>query len=176
MKLKSGWKGDSETRNPTVASMATRPCVTSASRYLLVSSSDRPDESPRGSNSPSGATAPGSPQQNSVSSGVHPLIVLSRRRPEVQVRVASGATGRRGYRVRRDGRLTSHFAISEGASSAASAGGGGGGCADPAAGAAASAATAGELAHALPKPALREILGRLKAPENGTRTTRTCAL
>ena len=44
-----------------VAIMATRECMTSASRRRLTPSSSMFLEKPRGSKKPSGATAPGSP-------------------------------------------------------------------------------------------------------------------
>mmetsp|Transcript_2917 Transcript_2917/g.9733 ORF Transcript_2917/g.9733 Transcript_2917/m.9733 type:complete len:241 (+) Transcript_2917:74-796(+) len=59
--LKSGCH-DSATRNPTTASMATRPCWVSASRYRR-SSPPSTSERPRGSQGPVGARTPGKPSQ-----------------------------------------------------------------------------------------------------------------
>ena len=65
----------SPAKYPTVASIATRPCITSDSRYLLTSEVEIPDlQNPMGSKYPVGATTPGSPRQGFDSSGTHPLI------------------------------------------------------------------------------------------------------
>lgn len=72
--LNNGWNF-SATKYPIVASIETRPCVTSASRYRLISWTGRSSRKFRGSNSPTGASAPGSPAQNLFGSAVHPLTV-----------------------------------------------------------------------------------------------------
>eukprot|EP00984_Skeletonema_dohrnii_P015798 scaffold6899_cov78-Skeletonema_dohrnii-CCMP3373.AAC.1 len=59
------WCGE----HPFLAAMATRPCMTSASRRRLTPSTSLPLENPRGSKNPSGATAPGRPKHGADSSG-----------------------------------------------------------------------------------------------------------
>merc|ERR1719213_524188 len=55
---KSGWKG-SATRKPTAASIATRPCLISASRMKRTLPSDTsPEQKPAGSKKPSGPAMP----------------------------------------------------------------------------------------------------------------------
>eukprot|EP01083_Nonionella_stella_P317287 1154379_1 len=51
----------SPTKNPTTASIATRPWASSASRYLFKVASVAFSASPRGSNAPTGSRAPTSP-------------------------------------------------------------------------------------------------------------------
>merc|ERR1719163_1208316 len=55
--------------------MATRPCVTSASRSILISATDLSLQRSSGSKLPAGSSAPGRPAQNLDGSAVQPLIV-----------------------------------------------------------------------------------------------------
>jgi hypothetical protein len=83
----SGWysMGSSVTNIPTAASMATRPCWTSASRHCFMVARGVPVAKPRGSNpSSNGGIAPGRPNANFDSSGTHPL---SSARTEVKTRL-----------------------------------------------------------------------------------------
>merc|ERR1719331_3136875 len=55
--------------------MATQPCVTSASRSILISATDLSLQRSSGSKLPAGASAPGRPAQNLDGSAVQPLTV-----------------------------------------------------------------------------------------------------
>ncbi len=97
--------GSSVTNIPTAASMATRPCWTSASRHCFMVARGVPVAKPRGSKpSSKGAMAPGRPNANLDSSGTHPL---SSARTEVEARLLLGAGAKAAAVLRRVARIVS---------------------------------------------------------------------
>merc|ERR1719491_643608 len=70
---KKGWKF-SPTRYPITASIDTRPCVTSASRYRFISFTVKSFVNSSGSKFPNGVIAPGRPAQKDDLSAVQPLM------------------------------------------------------------------------------------------------------
>ncbi len=107
----SGWysMGSSVTNIPVAASMATRPCWTSASRHCFMVARGVPVAKPRGSNpSSNGAKAPGRPNANFDPSGTHPL---SSARTDVETRLLLAEGAKAAAVLRRVARMVNFIVI-----------------------------------------------------------------